>query len=131
KAIEAGVTDEMDLACFVFASAAHQDKFGTRADDWIRAVECARKARAATRALVRPQQTPSLTRIISAEQLLRTHLPEPKWAVPDILPEGLTLLAGKPKMGKSWLALGLALAVSTGARALNHVQAERGHVLCL
>ena len=41
------------------------------------------------------------------------HAPT-RWAVPGILPEGVCILAGKPKVGKSWLALDLALAVGAG-----------------
>lgn len=37
-----------------------------------------------------------------------------RWAVPGILPEGVCILAGKPKVGKSWLALDLALSVGAG-----------------
>jgi len=38
-------------------------------------------------------------------------LPQARWVVRDLLPEGLTLLAGKPKQGKSWWAYDLCLAV--------------------
>src|SRR5258708_18107521 len=53
----------------------------------------------------------------TAADLLAEEFAEPKWAVPGLLPEGLTLLAGAPKVGKSWLCLGLALAVAAGGRA--------------
>lgn len=36
------------------------------------------------------------------------------WIIPGIMPEGLTLLSGKPKIGKSWLALDIAIACATG-----------------
>jgi hypothetical protein len=67
--------------------------------------------------------------VFSARELMATKLPEPRWAVPGILPEGLTLLAGKPKAGKSFLALGLAVAVAAGGTALGQVQVEQGAVL--
>jgi hypothetical protein len=51
-------------------------------------------------------------------ELLGTDFPESRWAVPDILPVGLTFLAGRPKLGKSWLALQLAVAVGTGGAVL-------------
>jgi hypothetical protein len=69
--------------------------------------------------------------IIDARQLLETTLRDPNFAVPGILPEGLTLLAGKPKTGKSWLALGIAIAVASGGRALGRIKVERGDVLYL
>ncbi len=66
-----------------------------------------------------------------AVTLLQQELPEPQWAVPGLLPEGVTLLAGKPKMGKSWLALNLAIAVARGAPALGRLPTCKGHVLYL
>ena len=39
-------------------------------------------------------------------KLATTDFPEPTWLVPNLLPEGgLIILAGRPKVGKSWLAL--------------------------
>jgi hypothetical protein len=67
----------------------------------------------------------------TAADLATMDLPEPRFAVPDILPDGLSLLAGKPKLGKSWLALNLALAVACGGVALGQVQVEAGDVLYL
>lgn len=37
-----------------------------------------------------------------------------QWIVQDILPTGVSMLLAKPKQGKSWLALDLAIAVATG-----------------
>jgi hypothetical protein len=67
----------------------------------------------------------------TAAELLALELPEVRWTVPDILPEGITLMAGKPKLGKSWAALGLCIAVATGGVALGKVQVERGEALYL
>jgi hypothetical protein len=69
--------------------------------------------------------------IFTAADLLTTELPEPKYAVPGILPEGLNLLAGKPKLGKSWLALNIALAIALGGKALGSIDVEEGDVLYL
>jgi len=69
--------------------------------------------------------------LISAEMLVQTQFREPTWAVPDILPEGLALLAGKPKTGKSWLALDIALAVAGGTCAMGTVPCQKGSVLYL
>jgi hypothetical protein len=69
--------------------------------------------------------------IFTAEQLLGMELPEPRWAVRGIVPEGLTLFAGKPKLGKSWLALNLAIAIATGGTALGKIPVEQGDVLYL
>lgn len=47
--------------------------------------------------------------------------PELAWTVPGIIPEGFGLLTGPPKLGKSWLALHLGLAVARGAEAFGAV----------
>lgn len=43
------------------------------------------------------------------------------YAVPGLIPEGLTVLVGAPKIGKSWLVLGCALAVASGGVALSGI----------
>ena len=53
------------------------------------------------------------------------------WAVNGLLPEGCVLFAGRPKLGKSWLVLQLALAVASGGKALGSIPAEQGDVLYL
>ena len=74
------------------------------------------------------QPTPT---IFSLQDLLSWELSPVRWAIPDILPEGLTLLAGKPKLGKSWLALSTALAIAAGGVALGKQPVARGAVLYL
>jgi len=69
--------------------------------------------------------------VVSARELLGKTFPEPRWAVEGILPEGLTILGGKPKMGKSWLMLGIALGVASGGRVLGERAAAQGDVLYL
>ena len=50
---------------------------------------------------------------------LLTHPPDPiQELVEGVFHNGLTILAGPPKSGKSWLVLGLALAVASGGRFL-------------
>ena len=68
--------------------------------------------------------------IFSAADLQHREFPPIKWIVPDVLPEGLTLLAGKPKLGKSWLALDMALAVAGGGSVLGR-ECDPGAVLYL
>ncbi len=69
--------------------------------------------------------------IFSLRNLLAWELPPVRWVVPDILPEGLTLMAGKPKLGKSWLALSLALSIAAGGVALGKQPVPQGDVLYL
>jgi hypothetical protein len=67
----------------------------------------------------------------TAADLMALELPEVRWAVPDIFPEGVSLLAGKPKLGKSWLTLGLGVAIATGGVALGTKPVEQGECLYL
>ena len=68
--------------------------------------------------------------LLTADDILTTSWPEPVWAIPSLLPVGLAILAGKPKVGKSWLALQIAQAVASGGMALGK-EVERGPVLYL
>jgi hypothetical protein len=79
----------------------------------------------------RAQEQAASEATTTASDLLQQDFPDPKWAVPELLPEGLTLLAGKPKTGKSWWALNVALAVATGGLALGRIRCEPGRVLYL
>ena len=51
---------------------------------------------------------------IDADTLMTTPLPAIRYVVDQLLPQGLHILAGAPKVGKSWLALWLCLCVSKG-----------------
>lgn len=66
----------------------------------------------------------------TVSELLSAEFPEPKWAVPELLPAGLVVLAGRPKLGKSWLSLQIAVAVGTGGVVLGR-KVEPGRVLYL
>lgn len=67
----------------------------------------------------------------TAAELMAAEFPEPRWAVPGLLCEGVNLLAGPPKVGKSWLSLGLGLSVAAGGTALENVPVQAGPVLYL
>ena len=67
---------------------------------------------------------------INAEDLQnRTYEPTP-FLVDELIPEGLHILAGAPKIGKSWLALWLCLCVSQGQPLWNFAVTQ-GEVLYL
>ena len=78
-----------------------------------------------------PRRPGVFTGTFTAADLMKEDLPPVRWAVPGILPEGLSLLAGKPKLGKSWLALGLAVAKASGGVALGKIPVDWGEVLYL
>lgn len=58
--------------------------------------------------------------IITSAELSLLDLEEIQWILEDLLPEGLTILAGRPKVGKSWLALEIARCVSLGRDLLGY-----------
>jgi len=65
----------------------------------------------------------------TASELMATQFPPPRWAVPGLIAEGLNLFVGAPKIGKSWLALGIGIAVAKGGRALDKIEVQQGTVL--
>jgi hypothetical protein len=67
----------------------------------------------------------------TASELIRMEIPEPKYVIPGIIPPGLTILAGKPKEGKSILALNICVDVSLGDKVFDKIQVEQGGVLYL
>lgn len=68
---------------------------------------------------------------VTAADLLSMELPPPMWVVPGVLPEGLAILAARPKLGKSWLALGVAVEVTHGHPVFGMFPVEQGEVLYL
>lgn len=66
---------------------------------------------------------------VTANALCATVFEPPSYVVSGYIVEGLTLLAGKPKTGKSWLMLHVALAVARGAFTLGDIYCATGDVL--
>lgn len=64
------------------------------------------------------------------DELMRETLPEKRQIIPGYLPEGLAVLGAKQKIGKSWLAYALAIAVGCGGVVLSQ-RVEEGDVLML
>jgi hypothetical protein len=67
---------------------------------------------------------------IDAADLLELDIPPLQWIVPDLLPEGTTVLAGPPKLGKSCLVYQVAVEVALGGELLGRA-IEQGDVLYL
>lgn len=82
---------------------------------------------------VESAETPSLSAnpsgIISFVDLIQMDLPEPHFIIDQILPEGLCVLSGAPKIGKSWLAMNLTTAIAQGSLALGRFDCSQGTVL--
>jgi hypothetical protein len=68
---------------------------------------------------------------VTAASLKRRTFPAPRYAVRGLIPEGAILLSGAPKVGKSWLLLGICAAVAAGTPALGGSPTDKGDVLYL
>lgn len=69
-------------------------------------------------------------RVPTMADLQRRTFKEPNWVIPNVLPTGTILLAARPKMRKTFLALQLALAVCGGRKFLDW-KCNEGDVLFL
>src|SRR5215475_4095883 len=67
--------------------------------------------------------------VTTAAELQMKQFPSIKYVVPNLIPEGLSILAGRPKMGKSWAALDIAIATATDGYCLGDRKPIHGDVL--
>lgn len=77
----------------------------------------------------KPRPRPTVTNPRSAADLQNDPPRKVKWVIPGLLPVGLSLLVGSPKVGKSWFALALAVAKAQGGVALGKIKVDTGKVL--
>ena len=63
----------------------------------------------------------------TALELSKMKIEPVKWFIPDFLPSGLTVLAGPPKIGKSFFCWNMALAVAYGGIAFSSVIIPEAH----
>lgn len=98
------------------------------ADDWLTGLDPL-----ALVASAKDRRTEKLSalKIGNAAELVSREFKEPKWAIRDLIAEGLAILAGKPKTGKSWASLDFATAVAGGYSALGNIPCVQGDVLLL
>jgi hypothetical protein len=61
--------------------------------------------------------------------LMTANFPPLKAIVPDYVYGGFTVLAGRQKLGKTWLAMDWAVAVATGGVAMGSIDCTQGDVL--
>ena len=66
----------------------------------------------------------------AAELQVQTFRP-PRWIIEGLRPEGLSMIAARPKKGKSWLELACAISIASGTPALGHFPTTEGDVLYL
>ena len=56
---------------------------------------------------------------INCEEIMTQPLKPIEFVVDNLITQGLFILAGAPKIGKSWLALDICLSVAKGETVLN------------
>lgn len=67
--------------------------------------------------------------VISVDDLRALPIPPTEWIIDGTLPNGLTLLAGAPKAGKSWAALDIAVNVAAGTPVFGSLPSHQKRVL--
>ncbi len=100
-------------------------------DDQTAVLRVLRDVYAARSAAVVLQRAGGRPTSFTARELMSMHLPPPRWLVEGVIPEGVTLLAGKPKQGKSRFTRNVAVALASGGRALGAVPVDPMGVLYL
>lgn len=69
---------------------------------------------------------------INCEEIMTEPLKPIEFVVDNLITQGLFILAGAPKIGKSWLALDICLSVAKGEPVLNAKTAQGTSLyLCL
>jgi hypothetical protein len=76
-------------------------------------------------------KAPAEPEMMTVAELLALEFKPVKWIVPEIVCEGLTLFAGRPKLGKSWCSLDWAMAVAGDCLAFGSIGCDPGDVLVL
>jgi hypothetical protein len=67
----------------------------------------------------------------TADALQKMTFPQLTYLLPGLIPEGLCLLVSRPKLGKSWLVLDVAIATAASRFVLGELQPVSGEVLYL
>ena len=67
--------------------------------------------------------------LFPANEILKLNLPPIAWVLKGILPEGFSVLGGRQKLGKSTLALKIAVSVALGEPAMGLPAPTKGDVL--
>ncbi|MBU3750141.1 MAG: hypothetical protein FGM52_06765 [Mycobacterium sp.] len=73
----------------------------------------------------------ALAGMVNGVWLDAQQFPPLRYAVAGIIPEGLGVLVGPPKAGKSWLVANIGLAAAAGGKALGRIPVEQRPVLYL
>lgn len=71
-----------------------------------------------------------LLEVVDGETLMDMQFPKSKFCIQSLLPQGVSILGGAPKIGKSWMVLDWCVRIAKGESVWN-LPAEKGTVLYL
>lgn len=77
------------------------------------------------RAIVVKMPPPALPELINGFDILNGDFPEPEFLFAGLLAKGVTFCCGRPKTGKSWLTLQLAIAAASQTPAFGRFRPKR------
>lgn len=109
------------------ASGPALDEIDPKIMGWVRQAIAAREIVEAEPA---PANDNRRSAFIDAQTLLGLEFEPIKYVIPGYVAEGLTILGGRPKLGKSWLALDWVVAVASGGLSLG-VRCQQGDAFYL
>ncbi len=67
--------------------------------------------------------------IISYNDFITKELPENKWVIENLIPEGMTILSAAPGQFKTFILLQICKQISNGEMVLNHFDCEKKNIL--
>lgn len=75
-------------------------------------------------------ETKNMLTVVDGETLMDMKLPPTKFCVETLLPQGISILGGAPKIGKSWMVLDLCVRIAKGETIWN-LSTQKGTTLYL
>lgn len=75
-------------------------------------------------------ETKNMLTVVDGETLMDMKLPPTKFCVETLLPQGISILGGAPKIGKSWMVLDLCVRIAKG-EAIWNLSTRKGTTLYL
>ena len=75
-------------------------------------------------------ETKNMLTVVDGETLMDMKLPPTKFCVETLLPQGVSILGGAPKIGKSWMVLDLCVRIAKG-EAIWNLSTQKGTTLYL
>lgn len=75
-------------------------------------------------------ETKNMLTVVDGETLMDMKLPPTKFCVETLLPQGISILGGAPKIGKSWMVLDLCVRIAKGD-AIWNLPTKKGTTLYL